>query len=278
MRYEFFAPYTEKYGHLADVATNPARRFHRDRGGAGWRSGASAADCPIRWSFRSALRLRRGLGLRWRVPKADGGARRLRNELHRRRSMRRFATTMAHAAALCQRADQPGSHCQRTAFFGIARGPQPIPASRLADGFPAPATIGNYALDPHYPLPYVEAWNLDVQKTLPWGIVMKSGYNGSKGNHLDITSAPRATASSPLTDPTNSDLRLRPGSGILEVHRGHGAREQAAHQGHRGGRELPVLALDRRRELSRGPARCCAQNWQNLNAEEGNSSLDSATR
>ena len=34
-------------------------------------------------------------------------------------------------------------------------------------------------------LPYVQAWNLDIQKTLPWGIVMNVGYNGSKGNHLD---------------------------------------------------------------------------------------------
>ena len=33
MRYEFFAPYTEKYGHLADVATNPDGGIHqRDRG------------------------------------------------------------------------------------------------------------------------------------------------------------------------------------------------------------------------------------------------------
>ena len=28
-RYEFFAPYTEKYGHLADVVTNPRRWIHQ---------------------------------------------------------------------------------------------------------------------------------------------------------------------------------------------------------------------------------------------------------
>jgi len=76
----------------------------------------------------------------------------------------------------------------------------------LADGFPSPPTTstpGNYAVDPHYRLPYVEVWNIDVQKSLPWGIVLNAGYNGSKGNHLDIASAPRSTASSPNTDPTN---------------------------------------------------------------------------
>ena len=29
VRWEFFAPYTEKYGRLADVATNPGRRIHQ---------------------------------------------------------------------------------------------------------------------------------------------------------------------------------------------------------------------------------------------------------
>ena len=79
-----------------------------------------------------------------------------------------------------------------------ARAILPSTASRWPMDFPPPTpTPGNYALDPHYQLPYVQVWNIDVQKTLPWGMVMNIGYNGSKGNHLDITSAPRATPSSP---------------------------------------------------------------------------------
>jgi hypothetical protein len=64
--------------------------------------------------------------------------------------------------------------------------------------FPRPATVGNYALDPHYGLPYVQAWNLDIQKTLPWGIVMNLGYNGSKGNHLDVNSRRARCPCSPV--------------------------------------------------------------------------------
>ena len=75
----------------------------------------------------------------------------------------------------------------------------------LANGFPAPAIVGNYALNPHYGLPYVMAWNLDIQKTLPWGIVMNVGYNGSRSNHLDVKRAPRALPDSPGTDPSNPD-------------------------------------------------------------------------
>ena len=47
------------------------------------------------------------------------------------------------------------------------------------------------------------AWNLDIQKTLPWGIVMNLGYNGSRSNHLDVKLAPRALPGSPGTDPNN---------------------------------------------------------------------------
>ena len=74
----------------------------------------------------------------------------------------------------------------------------------LASGFPSPAVLGNYALDPHYPLPYVQAWNLDIQKTLPWGVMLNLGYNGTKGNHLDTVIEPRSIPSSPGTDPAPS--------------------------------------------------------------------------
>ena len=50
-------------------------------------------------------------------------------------------------------------------------------------------------------LPYVMAWNLDIQKTLPWGIVMNLGYNGSRSNHLDAKLAPRALPTAPAPIP-----------------------------------------------------------------------------
>ncbi len=92
----------------------------------------------------------------------------------------------------------------------------PITCFTLANGFPAPATVGNYALDPHYGLPYVMAWNLDIQKTLPWGIVMNLGYNGARSNHLDVKLAPRALPASPATDPIGLRLQLRRGAAYLQ--------------------------------------------------------------
>ena len=129
-----------------------------------------------------------GPGLARAQDKADGRARRIRHELHGRR-IRFLRHDHGPPAALHQRADQSGSRRQQR--FDCLR-PTGIRASRWPTDFPRPHTLGNYALDPHYPCPMCRAWNLDIQKTLPWGIVMNLGYNGSKGNHLDTMIAPRS--------------------------------------------------------------------------------------
>ena len=147
-------------------------------------------------------------------------------------------------------------------------------AFTLANGFPSPATIGNYAVAPRYRLPYVDVWNLDIQKTLPWGIVMNVGYNGSKGNHLDITSAPRASVSSPLTDPGNLPFNYEQSAafskfnaGTLRVHKrlSNGMALSADYQ--------YSHSIDNAGSVG-GTSTVVAQNWQDLAAEEGNSSFD----
>ena len=129
-----------------------------------------------------------------------------------------FANHMAH---------QPPFTNEQTNQEAVGNTRQHRPARRpsitcftLANGFPAPATVGNYALDPHYGLPYVMAWNLDIQKTLPWGIVMNLGYNGARSNHLDVKLAPRALPASPGTDPIGPGLHLRRGAAYYKMNAG----------------------------------------------------------
>jgi trimeric autotransporter adhesin len=58
----------------------------------------------------------------------------------------------------------------------------------LADGFPAASSntvTNNFAVNPNYHLAYVQIWNLDIQRELPSGVVLNTGYNGSKGTRLD---------------------------------------------------------------------------------------------
>jgi hypothetical protein len=114
---------------------------------------------------------------------------------------------------------------------------------RWRHGFPAPDVVGNYALNPHYAMPYVQVWNLDVQKTLPWGVVMNVGYNGSKGNHLDITSAPRATPQNPLTTPRTRCSRYDQAGAFSKLSAGT-LRVNKRLKGIAAGSELPVLAFD----------------------------------
>ncbi|MGA2808956.1 MAG: carboxypeptidase regulatory-like domain-containing protein [Terracidiphilus sp.] len=266
VRYEFFAPYTEKYGHLADVTTNPDQGFTSQ---TEVQTGAAGLPGSLIFPFRTAFAPRLGLALRLpkqTVVRAGFGMNYTVGEYAT------FATTMAH---------QPPFANEQTNEVATDASGNPSPACAktgtcltLAQGFPAPNTTGNYALEPHYPMPYVEVWNLDVQKTLPWGVVMNVGYNGSKGNHLDITSAPRATPSSPLTNPTalvfDYDQAIafsKFSAGTVRVNKrlskgiAVGANYQYSH------------SIDNAGSVN-GTSQRVAQDWQNLDAEEGNSSFD----
>ena len=120
----------------------------------------------------------------------------------------------------------------------------------------------------------MQAWNIDVQKTLPWGVVMNVGYNGSKGNHLDMRSSPRATPQNPGTNPTNlvftydqAEAFSKLSAGTLRLNKrlskgiSLGANYQYSH------------SIDDAGAVN-GVGQVVAQNWQDLDGEEGNSSFD----
>ncbi len=71
----------------------------------------------------------------------------------------------------------------------------------LANGFNCSTkSIQNtYAVDKNYRLGHVQVYNFDLQKSLPRGIVLNIGYNGSKGGNLDIVTAPNASATAVTT-------------------------------------------------------------------------------
>ena len=109
---------------------------------------------------------------------------------------------------------------------------------------------------------------------MPWSVVVNLGYNGSKGNHLDSTIAPRPSASSPNTDPTNlifnyeeAEAFSKFNAGTLRVNKrlskgiALGANYQYSH------------SIDDAGSVG-GTSTVVAQNWQDLKAEEGNSSFD----
>lgn len=268
LRYEFFAPYTEKYGHLAMVDTNPATTStypalfsvtdEVQAGGLGGYNGKLPSS--LVFPFRAAFAPRVGLALRLPRQTAVRAGYGINYTVGQYAT---FAAALAHQPPFAnEQTNEEAAKCASTAVDCLS----------LANGFPATAAVGNYALDPRYRLPYVQVWNLDVQKTLRWGVVVNVGYNGSKGSNLDITSAPRASLSSPGTDPAGQNYEQsgafsRFNAGTLRVNKrlskgmALGANYQYSH------------SIDDAGSVG-GTSTVVAQNWQNLRAEEGNSSFD----
>lgn len=272
LRYEFFAPFTEKDGHLAFVDTNPvasatAAAFgalaETQAGGAGNFSGPLPNS--LVFPFRLGIAPRVGFALR--LPKQTvvrGGF----GMNYTNGQYATFASTMARQPMV----NQPTLVNEQTNIAANAG------AFTLANGFPTPATVGSYSLDPHYHLPYVEVWNIDIQKTLPWGVVMNVGYNGSKGNHLDITSAPRATVSSPNTDPGNVPFNYEQAAAYSKFNAGTLRLNKRLSNGVALGADYQYShSIDNAGSVG-GTSTVVAQNWQDLAAEEGNASFDQRQR
>jgi hypothetical protein len=266
VRWEFFAPYTEKYGRLADIATNPGAGFTTETEQT---AGMNGLPSSLVFPWRKAFQPR--VGLAWRAPKIKSTV--LRANFGTNYTVGEyagFANLMAHQPPFTNEqtnqeaaGNTPSTACVQTGT-----------CFTLANGFPAPATVGNYALNPHYGLPYVMAWNLDLQKTLPLGMVLNLGYNGARSNHLDVKLAPRALPTSPGTDPGDllfnyeeAEAYYKNNQATVRLNKRlqHGVSLGANYQyGH---------AIDDASSVN-GSGGSVVQDWQNLAAQEGHSVLD----
>ena len=276
LRYEFFAPYTEKYDRLALLATNLSANpsancidqfscFAEVQSGSAAPSFSDSLPKSLVYPFHLALAPRLGVALR--VPKVKQMVVRAGYGMNFTVGQYGgFASTMA----LQPMALQPAFVNEQTNVAAQAG------QFTLANGFPTiptTATPGTYVVDPHYRLPYVQAYNLDVQKTLPWGVVLNVGYNGSTGSRLDVKSFPRRSASSPNTDYDPStgqpiatfDYEQAVGfsrfnAGTLRVNK----------------RLTGGVALGANYQYSHSidDAASAVQDWQDIAAEEGNSTFD----
>ena len=270
LRYEFYAPYTEKYGHLSYLDTNAAGGFTnlaQVQSGGPFPSFGDSLPNSLVYPFHLALAPRLGVALR--LPKQTV----LRAGYGMNYTVGQYGA-FASAMALQPMVNQPSfvneqtNEAVRAGQFTLANGFPSIPTA---------VTPGSYAVDPHYRLPYVQAWNLDVQKTLPWGVVLNAGYNGSKSSRLDVTSSPRRSLSSPNTN-------YNPATGLPIAIFSY---EQAAAFARFNAGTLRVnkrmtsgIALGVNYQYSHNidDATNSVQNWQDIPAEEGNSSLDQRHR
>ena len=266
LRYEYFSPYSEKDGRLATV--DPSADFSQVApviaGGTGFYTGhyPKTLIYPDRDAFSPRI------GFAWRA---------FRNTVVRGGYGLNYANGQYISFIQNLAFQPPFADVQTNQSTQPTAGVPPCTAYWslcLANGFGTPQAAGNYSVNKNYRLPYVQVWNLDIQRTLPSGIVLNVGWNGAKGTRLDVLTAPGRNATSSLSgvyyNYSNSigfsnfnagtvrlRKRLQGGMALGATYTYSHAIDDASAIGGNGGTTAVV-----------------AQNWQNILAEESNSSFD----
>src|SRR5579871_1602584 len=131
----------------------------------------------------------------------------------------------------------------------------------------------NYAANQDYRLGHVQVWNVDIQRTFPMGIVANLGYNGARGDGLDMLRAPNRTASGLL----NPDAQAFTYEDSLAFSRFNGMSLNVRKRMQKG---ISLQAtyfyghsIDNASSIG-GATGVPAQNDLDLKAEEGNSAFD----
>ncbi len=195
LRYEYFSPYVEKNNRLVnldhnanftEVSTvlpggtgefsgsfprslvNPDRTLYSPRLGVAWRP---------KWAFAKNTVARAGYGINYNTGQFATFAQSLAFQPP-------FAITQTNVLGTVSN-DTGCSFTNMTLANGFGCSSKPIQ--------------NNYSVNRNYRLGRVQVWNLDVQRTLPLGIVLNVGYNGSFGGDLDIVRAPNHTTTTVTT-------------------------------------------------------------------------------
>ena len=145
----------------------------------------------------------------------------------------------------------------------------------LSNGFncSTQTTYSNYAVNPSYRLGLVQVYSIDIQRSLPQGIVLNIGYNGAHGGNLDMVRAPNRNASGVL-NPENGLFNYEDSIGFSNLN----ALAINARKRLQKGISLQVTytyahSIDDASSIG-GSASRVAQDDQDLEAEKSNSSFD----
>ncbi len=204
LRYEYFAPYTEKNNRLVNLdhnadfsevdpvqpgetgqfqgkfnssLVNPDRAMVAPRFGLAWRPKSNS-----KWTRQTVVRA--GYGINYNTGQFGTMARSLSSQPP-------FAETQTNVLPLASAVnpDPAPTGCVTTT-------PDSTANMTLANGFGCSMeeTIqNNYSVNKNYRLGMVQAYNVNIQRTFPMGIVFNIGYNGAKGSNLDVVGSPNST-------------------------------------------------------------------------------------
>ncbi len=187
LRYEYFSPYRELHGRLANLDVKPD-----------WTAVAVvtpgmrapfSGDLPASLVRPDSNNFSPRFGFAWRPGKRRG--------MVVRGGYSIFYNGSAYPQMASQMASQPPF--ARTSSISTS----PAYPLTLADGFPIVASqiiTNTYAVSPDQRPAYAQNWMLAVQSSLPHGLLAEIEYIGTKGTNLGIVTQPnRAAPGSPLT-------------------------------------------------------------------------------
>jgi trimeric autotransporter adhesin len=220
LRYEYFGPYSEKNNHLVNLYPtsngplpyevvmpgngNEAGLVHPDRTMYAPRLGFAYRPKNSGWTKDTVLR--GGYSIMYNTGQYATFARNLSHQPP-------FAETQNNSA-VAPTTDNPnptptGCTTTQSAYTytdqngNVHTRPASTANFNLASGFGCAASTyqiqNNWAVDPNYRLGMLQLYNLNLQRTLPLGIVFNLGYNGTKGSGLDVVGSPNATPSGVTT-------------------------------------------------------------------------------
>jgi hypothetical protein len=264
LRYEYFAPFTEKYGHLSDLTFGPG--FSSPAVVTGQNPGnlpnslmrgddhnfAPRIGLAYRPWSKHSLVLRTGYGLFY-----DGSI------------YSRIYTNMASQPPFAQASTLPTT---------------PTEVLTLENGFPklGPNILSNnYALDPNFRTPYAQTWNFSIEDEFVRNVILSLGYVGTKGTKLDLLLAPNQSApGAPITTGSQTALQntlafTYETSGAASIYQGLqvGLRRQFHGGFSMSGQYVFSKSIDDAASVG-GSGRTVAQNYLDLQAERGLSSFD----
>lgn len=263
-RYEYFLPFTEKYGHLSDLALGEKI------------SSAEIVTGQVPGLLPKALLRADGNNLAPRLGLAF-------RPWTRRRLVLRAGYGIYYDGIIYSRlvpnlASQPPFVQAST----LLTTPQRV--LTLEDGFPqlGPNIARNtYAVDANFRTPYAQTWSFGVEDEIARNVILSVGYAGTKGTKLDLLLAPnQAVPGSPLT--TQDRLGLPNAlafayetSGAASIYQGLqvGLRRQFHSGFSLSGNYTFAKSIDDAANVG-GAGRTVAQNSFDLQAERGLSVFD----
>ena len=180
VRYEYFAPYTELYNHIANLDVSPG--FTAVSVVTPGESGPYSGSLPTSLVRPTKDAFSPRVGVAYRPYP--------RKSLIFRTGYSIFYSGSPYGSIIASMASQPPFAKTASLTTSVA---DPL---TIQDGFaaqPSQTVTNTFAVNPNYRLSYAQTWNFTVQNTLPHGLVVETEYIGTKGTNLAINEQPNRT-------------------------------------------------------------------------------------